>query len=84
MKKLSDNKLDEISEIAVSSAQDFIFSHVSKKEIMDIDITLELIYNDELDVDITIDIIFDELSPADPKIADNAADHVIKEIERYL
>ncbi len=84
MKELSDADLDKISEIAVSSAESYILSRVSKKEIVDIDINVELIYNDELDVDITVDIIFDDLSSADPEIADEAADFAISEIEKIL
>lgn len=84
MKELSDADLDKISEIAVSSAESYILSKVSKKEIVDIDINVELIYNDELDVDITVDIIFDDLSSADPEIADEAADFAISEIEKIL
>ncbi len=84
MKELSDVDLDKISEIAVSSAESYILSRVSKKEIVDIDINVELIYNDELDVDITVDIIFDDLSSADPEIAHEAADFAISEIEKIL
>jgi K+-transporting ATPase c subunit len=84
LKKLSDAKLDEISEAAVSSAEDYILSRVSKKEIIDIDISVELIYNDELDVDVQVNVIFDDLSSADPRIADEAAEHAIKEIEKIL
>ena len=84
MKKLSDDDLDEISENAVSSAQNFVLSRVSKKEIIDIDVSVKLIYTDKLDVDVTVNIIFDDLSNADPQIADEAADHAIKESEKIL
>jgi K+-transporting ATPase c subunit len=84
LNKLSDAKLDEISEIAVSSAENYVLSRVSKKEIIDIDISVELIYSDKLDVDVSVNIIFDDLSSADPQIADDAADYAIKEIEKNL
>lgn len=84
MKKLSDSELDEISEIAVSSAEEYILSRVSKKEIIDIDISVELIYNDTLDLDVIVNIIFDDLSSADPQIANEAADFAISEIEKIL
>jgi hypothetical protein len=84
LKKLSDSQLDEISEIAVSSAENYVLSRVSKKEIIDIDISVELIYNDKLDVDVIVNIIFDDLSTADPQIADEAVDHAIGEIEKIL
>ncbi len=84
MKKLTDEDLDKISEMAVSAAQDFIFSKVSKKEIINIDINVELNYNDGLDVNVAVDILFDDLSSADTKIADEAADHALLEIEKFL
>ena len=84
MKEFSDAQLNEILEVAVSSAEGFVLSHVPKKEIIDMDISLELIFNDKLDVDIEVDIIFDELSDADPKIADDAADYALNEIEKFL
>lgn len=84
MKKLTDEDLDKISEIAVSSAQDFILSQVSKKEIIDIDINIELNYEDVLDVNIAVDIVFDDLSSKNTKIADEAADHALLEIEKFL
>ncbi|MBI5681285.1 MAG: DUF3194 domain-containing protein [Methanobacterium sp.] len=84
MKKLTDEDLDNISKIAVSSAETFIFSRVSKKEIIDIDINVELVYNESLDVDVSVNIIFDDLSSADFKIADEAADYAVLEIEKLL
>lgn len=84
MKELTDEDLNKISEIALSSAQDFIFSKVSKKEIIDININVELNYNNGLDVDIDVDILFDDLSSADTKIADEAADYAFLEIEKFL
>ncbi len=82
--ELTDEQVDKISEIAVSSAHDFIFSKVSKKEVVDIDISVKLYYNEELDVDVSIDIIFDNLSSAGAKIADDAADCALEGIEKYL
>ncbi len=84
LKKLTDEDLDKISEIAVSAAQDFVFSKVSKKEIIDIDINVELNYDDGLDVNVVVDILFDDLSSADTDIADEAADHALSEIEKFL
>lgn len=84
MKQLTDEKLDEISEIAVSSAENFILDKVSKKEIIDIDISVELIYNDKLDVDVIVNLILDDLSSTDPELADEAADYAISEIEKVL
>lgn len=84
MKKLTDEDLNEISEIALSSAESYIFSKVSKKEIIDIDINIELDYDDGLDVNVIVEVLFDDLSSADSKIADDAADHAMDEIEKFL
>ena len=84
MRKLSDQELDEISELASKSAENFIYSKVSKKEVTDLDIKVTLDYHTGLDVDILIDIQFDPLSQADKNIADEAAAHAIEEIDDYL
>lgn len=84
MKKLTDEDLNEISEIAISSAESYIFSKVSKKEIIDIDINIELNYENGLDINVIVDILFDDLSSADSKIADDAADYAMNEIEKFL
>jgi Protein of unknown function (DUF3194) len=84
LRKLSDQELDEISEIAAKSAENFIYSNVSKKEVIDLDIKIELDYHIGLDVDVQIDIQFDPLSKADENIADDAAAVAIAEIDSYL
>ncbi len=84
MRKLSDQELDEISELAAKSAENFIYSKVSKKEVTDLDIKVTLDYHTGLDVDILIDIQFDPLSQADNDIADEAAAYAIEEIDKYL
>ena len=57
---------------------------VSKKQVLDLDIKVELDYHDGLDVDIHVDIQFDPLSKPDENIAEDAADHAIAEIDSYL
>ena len=84
MRKLSDQELDEISELAVKSAENFIYSKVSKKEILDLDIKVELQYHEGLDVDVQVDIQFDPLSNPDESIAEDAAEHAIAEIDSYM
>jgi hypothetical protein len=84
LKKLSDQELDEISELAAKSVENFIYSKVSKKEVTDLDINVTLDYHTGLDVDILIDIQFDPLSQADKNIADEAAAYAIEEIDKYL
>ena len=84
MRKLSDQELDEISQLAIKSAEDFIYSKVSKKQILDLDIKVELDYHDGLDVDIHVDIQFDPLSQPEENIAEEAADHAIEKIDSFL
>ncbi len=84
MRKLSDQELDEISELAAKSAENFIYSKVSKKEVIDLDIKVELDYHEGLDVDIQVDIQFDPLSKPDENIAEEAAAYAITEIDNYL
>ncbi len=84
MKKLSDHELDEISGLAAKSVENFIYSKVSKKEVVNLDIKVELDYHDGLDMDIQVDIQFDPLSKPDEKIAEDAVAHAIKEVDSYL
>jgi hypothetical protein len=84
LRKLSDQELDEISELAVKSVENFVYSKVSKKEVLDLDIKVELDYHNGLDVDIQVDIQFDPLSKHDQKIAEDATDHAIADIDAYL
>jgi hypothetical protein len=84
LRKLSDQELDEISELAVKSVENFIYSKVSKKEILDLDIKVELQYHEGLDVDVQVDIQFDPLSNPDESIAEDAAEHAIAEIDSYM
>lgn len=84
MKKLSDQELDEISELASKSVENFIYSKVSKKEVINLDIKVELDYHDGLDVDIQVDIQFDPLSKPCENIAEDAAAHAITEVDGYL
>ncbi len=84
MKKLSDHDLDEISELAAKSVENFIYSKVSKKEVINLDIKVELDYHDGLDVDIQVDIQFDPLSKPDKQIAEDATAHAIKEVDSYM
>jgi len=84
LRKLENEELDKISEIAVKAAENFIFKKVSKKEITDLDIRVEIQQNDVLNVDVSIDIISDEISTLEDKIVDEAADHAIKEIDKII
>jgi hypothetical protein len=84
LRKLSDQELEDISELAAKSAEDFIYSKVSKKEVINLDIKVELDYHIGLDVDIQVDIQFDPLSKANENIAEEATAHAIEDIDNYL
>jgi len=68
LRSLTDQELDELSEIAVKTAENFIFSKVSKKEILDLNINVEFVYDKILDVNILVDLDLDELSSINENI----------------
>ncbi|HEY0196173.1 MAG TPA: DUF3194 domain-containing protein [Methanobacterium sp.] len=85
MRKLTDQELDKVSEVAVEAAETYILSRVSKKEILDLDINASITYQEVLDVDITVDIDLDELSPADEnELAENAVAAALKKLDNFI
>ncbi len=84
MRRLTDQELDEISDIAADAAETFIFSKISKKEVLDLDINVELDHHDGLDVDVVVEILLDDLSSADGSIADEAASYAIKAVDKFV
>ena len=85
MKKLNDDELDQISELAVKTAENYIFSRISKKEILDMDIQAIMAYDEELNVDIRIDIDLDELSTADvDELADGAVKAALNKLDIFI
>lgn len=84
MRVLTNQELDEISELSIRSIENFIYSRVSKKEIFDLDINVELHYEDGLDVDMNVNIQFDPLSNYDESIAEDAIAHAYTEIDSYM
>ena len=85
MRSLTDHELDELSEIAVKTAENFIFSKVSKKEILDLNINIEFIYENILDVNIMVDLDLDELSSANENIiVEEAIDASLENIGKFL
>lgn len=84
LKKLSQEDLDQISDFISSTTQNFILGKVSRKEISDIDIKVELSYDEELDVDISIELLLDELSAQDPEIVNEAVDFAHLELDKFL
>lgn len=85
MRKLTDQELDEISQIAVEAAENFILSRVSKKEILDLQINVELTSQEGLDVDMYVDLDLDELSAADEnEISQKAVDMALERIDEFI
>jgi hypothetical protein len=85
LRSLTDQELDELSEIAVNTAENFIFSKVSKKEILDLNINVELIYENILDVNILVDLDLDELSSANENIiVEEAIDVTLEKIKEFI
>jgi len=85
LRKLTDQELDEISQIAVEAAENFILSRVSKKEILDLQINVELTSQGGLDVDMFVDLDLDELSAADEnEITQKAVDTALEKIDEFI
>ena len=84
MKKLTDQELEKISEIAASAAENFIFFQVSKKELLDMELNLELFQEDELYVNVEVILYLDELSKAKETLAEEAAEAAIMAIDEVI
>ncbi|MGV8143894.1 MAG: DUF3194 domain-containing protein [Methanothermobacter sp.] len=85
MRKLTDHELDLVSDLAVETVEKFIFSRVSKKEILDIHIKAEVTYEDGLTVDILVDLDLDELSQVKEKeLVEDAVDAALKTLDKFI
>jgi hypothetical protein len=84
LKKLTDPEMENISEAAAVAAENYIFSKVSKKEVLDLDLRVEFHQEDGLDVDVEVEIFLDELSKAEDSLADEAAEVALDEIDRKV
>jgi len=84
LKTLTDSEMEDISEAAAVAAENYIFSKVSKKEILDLELRVEFNQDKGLDVDVEIELFLDELSKADESLADQAAEVALDEIDRYV
>ncbi|MCK9152055.1 DUF3194 domain-containing protein [Methanobacterium alcaliphilum] len=84
LKNLSQEDLDQISDFISSTTQNFILGQVSKKEISDIDIKVELSYSEELSVDISIELFLDQLSNQDPEIVNEALEFAHNSLDKFL
>lgn len=84
MKKLTDPEMEKLSEAAAVAAENYIFSKVSKKEVLDFELRVEFHQEDGLDVDVEVELFLDELSKADDSLADEAAETALDEIDREV
>lgn len=85
MRKLTDHELDLVSDLAVETVEKFIFSRVSKKEILDIHIKAEVTYEEELTVDILVDLDLDDLSKVHEKeLVEDAVDAALKTLDKFI
>lgn len=84
MKKLTDQELEKISEAAAVAAENYIFSRISKKEVLDLELRVEFQQDDGLDVDVEVELFLDELSNAEENLADEAAQVALDEIDKMI
>ncbi|AUB54669.1 hypothetical protein BK007_00600 [Methanobacterium subterraneum] len=84
MRKLTDQEMETISEAAAVAAEKYIFSKISKKEVLDMEVRVEFLEEDVLDVDVEVELFLDELSQAEDSLADEAAEAALEEIDRQV
>ena len=85
MKKLNDQELDKVSDVAGEAAETYIFSRVSKKEILDMDINAKINYDETLNVEILVDIDLDRLSTVDEEqLAEDAVEAALHELDSFI
>ncbi|HII83698.1 MAG TPA: DUF3194 domain-containing protein [Methanobacterium subterraneum] len=84
MRKLTDQEMGSISEAAAVAAENYIFSKISKKEVLDMEVRVEFLEEDGLDVDVEVELFLDELSQAEDSLADEAAEAALEEIDRQV
>lgn len=84
MRKLTDQEMETISEAAAVAAENYIFSKISKKEVLDMEVRVEFLEEDVLDVDVEVELFLDELSQAEDSLADEAAEAALEEIDKQV
>ncbi|MDI6842046.1 MAG: DUF3194 domain-containing protein [Methanothermobacter wolfeii] len=84
LRRLSRRDLDEISIFLHNTVSKYILQRVPRKEIVDLDVSVRVEYDDELSVDISAEVYLDELSDADPSIVDEAVDLAYERLEDLL
>ena len=88
LKELSEDDLENISNFLSETIVKKISSSVkSQKEILDMDVSIEITYpdeNGELDVDASIEIDTDELSDLSSERIDEVIDESYLELDEYI
>ncbi|MDR0912388.1 MAG: DUF3194 domain-containing protein [Methanobrevibacter sp.] len=84
LKKLNQEDLEDITEFLSTTANNFIFKNVKSKEVIDLDINIDLSYDDELNVKIAVDLDFDKFSNASSNLADETIDYTLNKLDEYL
>ena len=83
MKALNEKEIDEIIDLAYTTAENTILENMSKKDFEDINININL---DSLEngFDIDIDIILDSDMPIDDDLSTKAVENSLKAIDEYI
>ncbi|WP_405324400.1 DUF3194 domain-containing protein [Methanobrevibacter sp.] len=88
LKELSEDDLEDISNFLSETIEKKIQASVnSQKEILDMDVSIEISYpdeNGELDVDASIEIDTDELSDLSNERIDEVIDESYLELDEYI
>ena len=88
LKKLSQEDLDDISDFFAGIVEKKIFSSVSsQKEILAMDVNINIDYNDEngeLDIQCDVDIDTDELSKLSDERINQVIDDSYVELDEYI
>ena len=88
LKELSEDDLEDISNFLSETIEKKIQASVkSQKEILDMDVRIEIRYSDEngeLDVDASIEIDTDELSDLSNERIDEVIDESYLELDEYI
>jgi hypothetical protein len=84
LRKLDDSELEEIGNFLYDEIFKFISSKVSPKEINDINIDLEISFQETLDISYHVSIDADELSNYNSNTISEATDKAFELLEIYL
>lgn len=88
LKKLSEDDLEDISDFLAETIEKKISASIkSQKEILDMDVIINIVYpdeNGELDVDASIEIDVDELSDLSNERIDEVIEESYLELDEYI